>query len=117
VALDPAPLTVTPPAPPCGLCDFCGTPGPSWVYPCGPFTRTALGDPSTVINMIGPWLACEICHRHIDADHWVTLLDHSMDRHGTALTTAHHLGVLRAELAACWLQFRHHRTGPAALAG
>lgn len=117
MAPDPAPLTITLPRPVGGLCDFCGTPGPTWAHPCGPFTRTAAADPTTLIKMSGPWLACDTCHGHIDADRWIALLDHSMNHHGTALTTDHQLAVLRSELAACWLQFRHHRNGPAALIG
>jgi hypothetical protein len=113
VAHDPATLIITRLRPARQLCDFCGTPGPAWVYPCNSFTRNAMGDDRTVVNMTGCWFACETCHRHIDADQWVALLDHSMERHGTALTTAHHLAVLRSELAACWLQFCHHRTARA----
>jgi hypothetical protein len=44
------------------VCDFCSGP-PAWCYPCDSFMASAMPARSD-----GDWLACDRCHRLIEAD-------------------------------------------------
>lgn len=52
------------------ICDFCGSPKPTWEYPAESFLITMIvaappGD-SLKGNSVGSWLACDDCHRVIE---------------------------------------------------
>ena len=55
-------------------CDFCTSPGASWVYPCEPFVSAQLVRPDTgsalELRSSDPWAACDRCHEDIQLDRW-----------------------------------------------
>ncbi len=44
-------------------CDFCSSPAPAWSYPARTFDAKA----TVKGRSVGDWLACEVCHRLIEA--------------------------------------------------
>jgi len=52
------------------ICDFCGSPKPTWEYPAELFLLTMIvaGPPSDSLkgNSVGSWLACDDWHRVIE---------------------------------------------------
>lgn len=55
------------------ICDFCSDPHPIYWYPCRDF-NTYIG-----ANSVGPWAACETCHRLIESDNRGALNQVSME--------------------------------------
>lgn len=87
------------------LCDFCGTPGVLWVYPCAdfPFVIAELADGDELgQGSSGDWGACQACHEDIERDDWPAVLDRRSKEPMERLLVAVMLD-----------GFQAHRTGPA----
>lgn len=69
------------PAPGQHVCDFCLTPGPSWIYPCGPVTLMT-PDPDGIDASDDPWAVCDRCKELIEAGHYESLISHCADTQG-----------------------------------
>lgn len=86
------------------VCDFCGVAGVDWEYPA--VDHGVQGDPHMV--MCGAWVACDACHRDIEAKAWNRMAERWFQVHqrtANRLTRMHFISVYRG--------FEAHRTGPA----
>jgi hypothetical protein len=59
-------------------CDFCSEPNPTWTYPAEDFV--ALSSEFFTQESVGPWDACEMCHRLIEHNDRTALAIRALDR-------------------------------------
>jgi hypothetical protein len=95
------------------ICDFCGSPKPTWEYPAESFlVKMVVESDSIKGNSVGSWLACEDCHRVIETGSREDLVRRA------ALNPCVKSGIVDAGLAVevarpMYEQFFASRSGPA----
>jgi hypothetical protein len=102
------------------VCDFCGEPGPAWIYPARAFEVVVAVFDENDLNMDdsirhafdGEWSACPTCAELLERDDRSGLLRHAASfqtfEPGEAMQHARALGLL----AEIHRQFLLHRNGP-----
>lgn len=97
------------------VCDFCSTAdNVNWTYPCNDFVVPALIPGLPDEAKIGPWAACDECHRLIEVDAWDAITERAIAEHQRAQRLPNKaIRVLQHLLLNLHQQFRDNRAGPA----
>ena len=94
------------------VCDFCGAPDPTWVYPASDFI--VILDGCQIANSRSGWEACEICHALIESGDSKAFDIHCVDSIILAnVGLIHNVDWCRQCVLAIHKQFFAHRQGPA----
>lgn len=94
-----------------GECDFCSSKLAAWSYPAEPF-RVTYTD-GVLRELVGPWGACESCHRLIETGEWGRLLAKGLSYFTKQGATPTQRKVLKKRIRTMHIEFIRHRTGDA----